>query len=78
MNAGNFTRERFSEAIYRLLICRNIQSWNMTRFTTITNESILHINVLGVFIDISSSNEIDDRLIIKIKQSRSIKEIIKL
>jgi len=50
----------------------------MTRFTTITNESILHINVLGVFIDISSSNEIDDRLIIKIKQSRSIKEIIKL
>jgi len=50
----------------------------MTRFVTITNESILHINVLGVVIDISSSNEIDDRLIIKIKQSRSIKEIIKL
>ena len=42
----------------------------MTRFIIITSESILY-DILGVFIDIASSNEIDGKLIIKMKWRRS-------
>ena len=37
------------------------------KFIATTNKSIFHINIIGIFIYISSSNEINSRLVIQTK-----------